>query len=126
MYVSVLNKNLVSISALEDKGMKVSFMKGKVHTWPVGSPMRDAFTLGLRFEGSYRVIGRPLLALVHDTNHLRKLWYQRLDHLHYDALLKLKKFVSRIPYVQAHVMEHFLDVPVERRRGDHSPLARTR
>ena len=74
MYVPGLKKNLVSISTLEDKGMRVSFIKGKVLTWPVGSPMRYAFTLGSRFEGLYRVIGRPLLELVHDTNHLSELW----------------------------------------------------
>lgn len=75
MYVSGLNKNLVSISALEDKGMRVAFIKGKVLTWPVGSPMRDAFKLGSRYEGLYRVTGRPLLALVHDTNHRSELWH---------------------------------------------------
>jgi len=32
MYMSSLKKNLVSISALEDKGMRVSFIKGKVLT----------------------------------------------------------------------------------------------
>lgn len=63
--------------------------------------MRDAFTLGSRFEGHYRVIGRPLLALVHDTNHLNELWHRRLAHLHYDALPKLKKLVFGIPDVQA-------------------------
>lgn len=32
MYVMGLNKNLVSISSLEEKGMIVSFIKGKVLT----------------------------------------------------------------------------------------------
>ena len=51
MYVPGLKKNLVFISSLEYKGMRVAFIKGKVLTWPVGSPMRNAFTLGSRFEG---------------------------------------------------------------------------
>ena len=88
MYVPRLMKNLVSISALEEKGMRVAFIKGNVLTWPTDSPMRDVFTLGWRFEGLYRVTGRPLLALVHNTN-----------HLHYDALSKLKKLVIGIPDV---------------------------
>jgi len=51
MYVPGLKNNLVSISALEDKGMRVAFIRVKVLTWPVGSPMRDAFTLGLISKG---------------------------------------------------------------------------
>jgi len=75
MYVPRLKKNLVLISTLEDKGMMVSFIKGKVLTWPIGSHIRDAFTLGSRFNRLYRIISRPLLALVHDTNHLIELWH---------------------------------------------------
>lgn len=73
MYMLGLKKNLVSIYALEDKGMRVAFIRGKVLTWPVGCPMRDAFTLGSRFEVLYRITRRPLLALVHDTNHLSEI-----------------------------------------------------
>lgn len=61
--------------------------------------MRDAFILGYRFEGLYRVNGRPLLALVHDTDHQSELSQRRLAHLHYEALLK--KLVFGIPDVQA-------------------------
>jgi len=56
--------------------------------------------LGSRFEGLYRVTGRPLLALVHDTNHISELWHRRLAHLHYDALPKLNKLVYGILDVQ--------------------------
>jgi len=94
-------KNLVSISALEDKWMRVSFIKGKFFTWPADSPMRDAFIIGLSFEGLYRVTRRSLLALVHNTNHLNELWHNILAHLHCDALPKLKKLVLGIPDVQA-------------------------
>lgn len=52
MYVSSLMKNLVLVPALEDKGMRVAFIKGKVLTWPIDSPIRDVFTLGLRFKDS--------------------------------------------------------------------------
>jgi len=63
--------------------------------------MRYAFTLGKRYEGLYRVTGRPLLALVHNINNLRELCNRRLAHLHYDALPKLENFVLGIPKVQA-------------------------
>jgi len=81
--------------------MRVVFIKGKVLTWPMESCMRDAFTLGSRIEGLYRVNGRPLLAMVHNINHQSELWHRRLAHLHYEALPKLKKLVSRMPDVQA-------------------------
>ena len=58
LYVSGLKKNLISISALEDKAMKVAFINGKVLTWPMRSSMRDAFTLGSRFGSLYKVNGR--------------------------------------------------------------------
>lgn len=73
MYVPGLMKNLVFVSLLEDKVMRVTIIKDKVLTWPAHSPMKDAFTLGSRFEGLYRVIGRPLFALLHNTNDLNKL-----------------------------------------------------
>eukprot|EP00253_Pinus_taeda_P031615 PITA_31615 len=45
LYVPDLKKrNLVSISAMEDKGYKVAFIDGKVHAWKNNT--KDAFTLG--------------------------------------------------------------------------------
>ena len=85
MYVMGLMKNLIYISSLEDKGMRVAFINGKVLTWPVDSHMKDAFTLALRSEGLYKVTGRPLFALAHNTNHLNELWHCKLAHLHYDS-----------------------------------------
>lgn len=64
MYVLGLMKNMVFVSALEDKGMRVSIINGKVLSKPTHSSMTYAFTLGSRFEGLYRFIGRPLLALL--------------------------------------------------------------
>lgn len=63
MYVPGLVKNLVFLSYLEDKGTRVAFIKGNFLTWLADSPMKDAFTLGLRFEGLYRITGRPLLIM---------------------------------------------------------------
>lgn len=96
LYVPGLKNNLVSISALEDKGMKVSFINGKVLTWPMRSSMRDAFTLGSRFEGLYKVNGKPIHMLIHDKNHQCELWHQRFTHLQYKALPHVRKMVSRM------------------------------
>jgi len=34
LLVPGLKKNLISVSALEDKGMRIAFMKGKILMWP--------------------------------------------------------------------------------------------
>lgn len=50
MYVSDLKKNLIFISNLEEKGMRVAFLNGKVLYWPKESQMRNVFALGSRVE----------------------------------------------------------------------------
>eukprot|EP00253_Pinus_taeda_P002492 PITA_02492 len=51
LYVPDLKKNLVSISAMEDKGLKVAFIDGKVRIWQRNP--KNVFTLGFRVEGLY-------------------------------------------------------------------------
>jgi len=75
MYVPGLKKNLVSIFSLEDKGMRVTFIRGKVLSWTMKYCMRDAFTLRSRIEGLYRVNGRPVRVILHDSNHQSELWH---------------------------------------------------
>lgn len=38
--------------------------------------------------------------MVHDINHQSELWHQRFAHLHYDALPKVRRMVSKMPKVQ--------------------------
>ena len=42
LYVPGLKKNLLSISALDAKGMKVAFVDGQVLMWPKGKTIDDA------------------------------------------------------------------------------------
>lgn len=62
--------------------------------------MRDALTLGSRIEELYRVNGRPMRAMVHDSNHQSELWHRRFARLHYEALPKVRRMVFGIPEVQ--------------------------
>ena len=48
LYVLDLKKILVSISTMEDKEFKVTFIDGKVHVWKRN--FKDAFTLGFRVD----------------------------------------------------------------------------
>ena len=83
LYVPGIKRNLISISALEDKGYHVAFSKGKVLVWLENSSFKDAQVIGVRHESLYRVCTCPLQDLVHDSSSLCDLWHQRLAHLHF-------------------------------------------
>ena len=66
LYVPDFKKNLVSISAMEDKGYEVAFTDGKVRVWKKN--FKDAFTLGFRVDSLYQVGGNPLGVMSCDTS----------------------------------------------------------
>ena len=80
LYVPDLKKNLVSISAMEDKGYKVTFSDGKVRIWK--NNVKDAFTLGFRVDSLYQVDGSPLGVMSYDTSLQSELLHQRFSHFH--------------------------------------------
>ena len=47
LYVPGLKKNLLSISSLEDKGYRVTFVDGKFLTWPKESSIDSAGVIGI-------------------------------------------------------------------------------
>jgi hypothetical protein len=47
LFLSGVRRNLVSISALEDKGCKVSFSDGKVLEWHKNSSMESSYVIGV-------------------------------------------------------------------------------
>lgn len=54
LFVPGLKKNLLSISALEDKGFRITFMDGKVLMWPKDGDMSSADVIEGREGGLYR------------------------------------------------------------------------
>ena len=46
LFVLGLKKNLLSISALDAKGMRVAFIDGQVLMWPKGKNIDDAIVIG--------------------------------------------------------------------------------
>ena len=101
LYVPNLKKNLMSISAMEDKGFKVALIDGKIHIWHRNT--KGAFTLGFRVDGLYRVEGSTLGALASDTSLQCELWHIPFSHLHYTYLPHVRKMFSRIPEIR---MDH--------------------
>jgi hypothetical protein len=51
-----MKRNLVSVSALEDKGYEVTFSEGKVLAWHKNSHMDSTRVIGVRENSLYRLI----------------------------------------------------------------------
>jgi hypothetical protein len=98
LYVPGLEKNIVSISFLEDKGNKIAFIDGKVLSWSRDSNIENAKVIG-NHEG--RLLKRNDEALIHNEVKPNELWHRRYAHINYEALPFLKKMVEGIPELQS-------------------------
>ena len=67
LFVPGLNKNILSISALDAKGMRVAFVDGQVLMWPRGKTIDDAIVIGEQEGGLYKMKGHTEKAIFHDT-----------------------------------------------------------
>ena len=47
MYVLGMKKNLLSISSLDKKGFRISFIDGRVFMWTKGKTINDAIEIGV-------------------------------------------------------------------------------
>lgn len=97
LYVLGLKKNLLSISALEEKGFQVAFVDGQVLMWSKGKNFESAVIIGFQEGGLYTLKGKAKQALVHSTISASKLWHRRLAHIHYKALPVVSKVVNGLP-----------------------------
>ena len=57
LFVPGVKKNLLSISTLDAKGMRVAFVNGQVLMWPKGKSFDDAVVIGEQ-EGLYKLKGQ--------------------------------------------------------------------
>jgi hypothetical protein len=57
LYVPGLKKNLLSISTLDEKGYRVSFVDGQVLMWPRGKTFDDVVVIGVQEGGLYKLKG---------------------------------------------------------------------
>ena len=58
LFVLGLKKNLLSISGLDAKGMRVAFVDGQVLMWPKGKTIDDAVVIGEKEGGLYKLKGK--------------------------------------------------------------------
>ena len=95
LFIPGLKKNLLSISSLDAKGMRVAFIDVQVIMWPKGKTINDAVVIGEQEVGLYKLKGHPEQALVHDTVEPSELWNSEGLHMciieHYLLQAKLLK-----------------------------------
>ena len=97
LYVPGLKKNILSISALDGKGIRVAFVDGQVLMWLKGNTIDDATIIGEQEGGLYKLKEQPKHTLVHESIEPSELWHIRLAHVHYRALPIVNKVVSGLP-----------------------------
>jgi hypothetical protein len=95
-----MKRNLVSISSLEDKGYKVTFLKGRVLSWHKDSHINYAKVIGVKENNLYILTIKPFQTLLHDTISLSELWHRRLSHIHYISLPALGKMIIGLIEIQ--------------------------
>jgi hypothetical protein len=100
LYVSGLQKNLLSISGLEEKRFRVPFVDGQVLMSSRGKNIDDAIIIGIHEDGLYKLKGKADQALVHSTINPCELWHKRFAHIHYKALPVVTKMVKGLPEIQ--------------------------
>jgi hypothetical protein len=96
LYVPGLEKNLVSISFLEDKGKRIAFVDGKVLSSSRDSIIENARVIGTREGRLYRLLQRNDEALVNDEVNPNELWRRKYAHNNYQALPFLENMVEGI------------------------------
>jgi hypothetical protein len=94
LLVPGLRKNLLSISALEEKGFIISFVDGEVLMWTKGKSFKDANVIGVQEGGLYKLKGHSEKTLLNNTINPCELWHIRLAHIHYKALPIMSKMVT--------------------------------
>jgi hypothetical protein len=100
IYVPSLEKNLVSIYILEDKGNRIFFVDGEVLSWSRDSSIENARVIGNREGKLYILLECNDEALIHDEVNPSEIWHRRYAHLNYQALPFLEKMVEGIPKLQ--------------------------
>ena len=101
LYVPILKKNILSISALDGKGIRVVFVDGQVLMWPRGNKIEDATMIGEEEGVLYKLKGQPGQALVRESIEPSELSHIRLTHVHYRELPMVSKIILGLLEIQA-------------------------
>ena len=98
-FVPGLKKNLLSISTLYGKFIRVAFLDGQVLMWLKGKTIDDAVVIGEQEGGLSKFKGQPEQASVHNFVEPNKIWHKRLAHVYYRELPLASKDVESLPEI---------------------------
>ena len=101
LFVPGLKNNLLSISTLDEKGTRISFVNGQVLMSPKGKTIDDVVVIGEKEGGLYKLKGQPKQDLVHESVDPSETWHRRIAHVHCRALPLPRNIVEGIPEIQA-------------------------
>jgi hypothetical protein len=82
---------------MEDKGYVVIFHRGKVFIYLEGASPNIVVRIEVRERNLYWIKGKPIQALVHNSESLCKIWHRRMGHLHPIARPILREMVIGLP-----------------------------
>ena len=99
LYVLGLKKNLLSISTLDKKGIRVAFVDGEVLMWKKGKTIDDVVEIGIEEGGLYKLKGHADSSLGTSTISPCEVWHRRISHVHYRSLPILIKVVTGLPRI---------------------------
>eukprot|EP00253_Pinus_taeda_P029250 PITA_29250 len=102
LYVPGMRKNLISVSAVEDRGYEVLFRGGQVLMYPRGTPTDSARVIGVRHAKVYKFAFQSLLALRSSTDsrasssELCEILHHRMGHMYHGALRTLREITTGV------------------------------
>ena len=81
LYVLGMKKNLISVFTIEDRGIGVYFLDGKVHIFPQAEGPFASYVIGVRCGKLYKLLFQPHHALSHtqSISELCELWNGRIS-----------------------------------------------
>ena len=94
LYVLGLNKEILSISSLNKKGFRVSFVDGEVLMWSKWKTIDDVVVIGIEEGEIYKLKGHTDSTFIDCTTSPCELWHKILAHVNYKALLIVSKVVT--------------------------------
>lgn len=107
LYVPRMKKNLISVSAIEEKGFDVTFLGGQVLMHSKGASITSVKVIGVCSGKLYKfnfLLAGALVSSTSGSTHtsttnsrdLCDLWHRRMAHMHHGALRVLREITTGV------------------------------
>ena len=99
VYVPGLKKNLLSISTLDKKGFRFSFVYNEFLMWTKGRTIADVVVMNVEEGGLYKLKRHTYSTFTASTISPCELWHRKLSHVDCKALPIVIKVVKGLPEI---------------------------